>query len=94
MGEVDGAIVLWGQFSLVANTKYDSAAADQTSKQTDTTHKLARTVQSKKLLGSPSSLRRGRRSSKLLQEPHKQFFGGLLFLSMVVFPQVAINNTI
>ena len=46
------AIVLWGeldllaqQFSPIANTKYDSAAADQSSRQADSTHELAATDQ-------------------------------------------------
>ena len=45
-------MTLWGeldlgqQFSPVANTKYNSAAADQSSRQTDTKHELADTVKS------------------------------------------------
>jgi hypothetical protein len=38
--------LLGQQFSLLANTKYDSAAADQSSRQADTTHEPAATVQS------------------------------------------------
>jgi hypothetical protein len=44
-------MTLWGeldlgqQFSPVANTKYNSAAADQSSRQTDPRHKPAATVQ-------------------------------------------------
>ena len=34
------------QFSPMANTKYNSAAADQPSRQADTTHELETTVQS------------------------------------------------
>jgi hypothetical protein len=38
--------LLWQQFSLIANIKYDSAAADQSSRQADTRHDPAATVQS------------------------------------------------
>ena len=38
--------LLGQQFSPIANTKYDSAAADQSSRQADTRHKPAATVQS------------------------------------------------
>ena len=38
--------LLWQQFSPIANTKYDSAAADQSSRQADTRHEPAATVQS------------------------------------------------
>ena len=33
--------LLWQQFSPVANTKSESAAADQSSRQADSTHELA-----------------------------------------------------
>ena len=38
--------LLWQQFSPVANTKYDSGGADQSSKQADTRHEPAAIVQS------------------------------------------------
>jgi hypothetical protein len=38
--------LLWHQVSAVANSKYDSAAADQSSRQPDTRHKPVATVQS------------------------------------------------
>ena len=55
MGEVDlfskffgGELDLWQQFSPIANTKYKSAAADQSSRQADITHKPATSMQSPK----------------------------------------------
>jgi hypothetical protein len=36
--------LLWQQFISAANTKYNSAAADQSSRQADTRHKPAATV--------------------------------------------------
>lgn len=73
-----------GSSSPVANTKYDSAAADQFSRQADTRQAVSIL---RKPLGSPTCLRRGRRGSKRQQEPRLGEF-----LSMVVLPQVELNN--
>jgi hypothetical protein len=77
-------------------------ATDKSSRQADTRHEPAASVQSsrhksavvvsilKKRPGSPTSLKRGLRSGKLPQEPHQQFFGE--FLSMEALPQVELDN--
>ncbi|EDL05859.1 mCG144568, partial [Mus musculus] len=91
------------QLSPVGNTKYDSAAADQASRQADSRREPAAAVLSfqqgdtrqlwsilKKPPGSPAGLRRGHRSGKLPREPHEQFVGE--FLSTSKLSPVELNN--
>jgi hypothetical protein len=74
------------QFNPIANTKHDSAAADQSSRQADTRQLLFHPEETTRLTNRPEG-----RLWKLPQEPHEQFLGE--FLSMAALPQVELTNT-
>jgi hypothetical protein len=90
MGEVDlfSRSSLQASLIFLANTKYNSAQPFQ---QADTRHKPGNCISIlKKQPGSPTGLRRGHMSGKLLQEPPKQFLGE--FFSIMVVLQIELNN--
>jgi hypothetical protein len=79
---------LWQQFSPVANTKYDSGAADQSSRQTDTTQEPATVVQSWR--NDKTCQTAWGKAVQAATGPHQQFLGE--FLSMAALPQVELSN--